>query len=229
LPPVVEALQALRGVPCTVAVPTVAALGDLTRFDKPRARMKCLGLIPSEYAPGERRRPGAMTTAGNTPARRALVAGAWAYRSPAKGSRPRHLRWAKLPKPLPDISWQAQVRLCKRYRRLSARGTPANQVVVAIARALVGCMGAMATQVPITPSGRVTACHCTPNFEGCQRPSEETPPRGGVALDGVKRRKETLVPRSRQAPDGPKEGGSQPTDISVINRRSYWLRLFRCP
>jgi len=29
----------------------------------------------------------------------------------------------------------------------------------------------------------------------------------------------TLVPRMRQAPDGGKEGGSQPTDISVINRR----------
>ena len=33
--PVVEALQALRGVQCTVAVTTVAALGDLTRFDQP--------------------------------------------------------------------------------------------------------------------------------------------------------------------------------------------------
>jgi hypothetical protein len=28
-----------------------------------------------------------------------------------------------------------------------------------------------------------------------------------------------LVPRMRQAPDGGKSGGTQPTDISVINRR----------
>jgi len=35
------------------------------------------------------------------------------------------------------------------------------------------------------------------------------------------------VPRLRQAPDGDKEGGSQPTDISLINRRHYWLRLFQ--
>ena len=35
------------------------------------------------------------------------------------------------------------------------------------------------------------------------------------------RLKETLAPRSRQAPDGPQEGGSQPTDISVINRRLF--------
>jgi transposase len=48
--PVVEALQALRGVQFTVAVTMVAALGDLTRFDKPRQRMQSLGLTPSEYA-----------------------------------------------------------------------------------------------------------------------------------------------------------------------------------
>jgi transposase len=69
--PVVEALQAVRGVQFTVAVTTVAALGDLTRFDHPRPLMKCLGLIPSAYASGERRRQGPMTTAGNTHARRA--------------------------------------------------------------------------------------------------------------------------------------------------------------
>jgi len=40
LSPVVEALQALRGVPCTVAVITVAELGDLTRFDTPRELMQ---------------------------------------------------------------------------------------------------------------------------------------------------------------------------------------------
>jgi hypothetical protein len=50
-------------------------------------------------------------------------------------------------------------------------------------------------------------------------PSAAARPRCGVALDGVKRLKETLVPRPRQAPDGRKEGGSQPTDISWINRR----------
>lgn len=43
LHPVVEALQALRGVPCTVAVTMVADLGDLTRCDTPRELMQCLG------------------------------------------------------------------------------------------------------------------------------------------------------------------------------------------
>ena len=76
--PVVGALQALRGVQLTVAVTTVAALGDLTRFEHPRQRMHDLGLTPSEYASGERRRQGGITKTGNTHARRALVEGAWA-------------------------------------------------------------------------------------------------------------------------------------------------------
>jgi transposase len=116
LQPVVEALQALRGVQFTVAVTLVAALGDLTRFENPRQLMKYLGLIPSEYSSGERRRQGSITKAGNTHARRALVEGAWAYRYPAKVSRHLQLRLEQLPKPFQDIGWKAQVRLCKRFR-----------------------------------------------------------------------------------------------------------------
>src|SRR5713226_4007761 len=149
--PVVEALQALRGVQCTVAVTTVAELGDLTRFDNPRELMKCLGLIPSEYSSGERRQQGSITKAGNTHARRALVEGAWAYRSPAKVSRHLQLRLEKQPKIIQDISWKAQVRLCKRYRRLVAKGKHANVVTVAIARELVGFMWAIAKEIPVKP------------------------------------------------------------------------------
>ena len=151
LHPVIEALQALRGVQFPVAVTTVAELGDLTRFDTPRELMTFLGLTPAEYSRGERRRQGAITKAGNTHTRRALVEGAWAYRYPAKVSRHLQLRLETQPKAIPDIRWKAQVRLCKRYRRLLARGKHAYQVVVAIARELVGFMWAIAKQVPVTP------------------------------------------------------------------------------
>jgi len=56
--PVVEALQALRGVPFTVALSTVTALGDLCRFDSPRQLMSYLGLTPSESSTGHIRRLG---------------------------------------------------------------------------------------------------------------------------------------------------------------------------
>ena len=45
--PVVEALQALRGVPCPGAVPTGAAVGDLTRVAPPRQRRHSRGRTPS--------------------------------------------------------------------------------------------------------------------------------------------------------------------------------------
>jgi transposase len=149
LHPVVEALQALRGVQCTVAVTMVAEIGDLSRFDTPRELMKFLGLIPSEYSSGNRRQQGSITKAGNTHARRALVEGAWAYRYPAKVSRHLQLRLEKQPKVIQDISWKAQVRLCKRYRQLVARGKHANIVTVAIARELAGFMWAIARQLPV--------------------------------------------------------------------------------
>jgi transposase len=107
LRPVVDALQALRGVQFTVAVTAVAELGDLTRFDNPRQLMSYLGLTPAEYSTGDRRRQGGITKAGNTHARRALVEGAWAYRSPAKVSRHLQLRLEKVPKPIQDLSWKA--------------------------------------------------------------------------------------------------------------------------
>jgi transposase len=152
LQPVVEALEGLRGVQCTVAVTMVAARGDLTRFENPRQVMTYLGLIPSEYASGERRRQGAITKAGHTHARRALVEGAWAYRYPANVSRHWPLRLEQFPKPTQDMSWKAQVRLCTRYRRLMVRGKHANQVVVAMARELAGFLWAIAQQVPVKPS-----------------------------------------------------------------------------
>jgi transposase len=151
LQPVVEALQALRGVQFTVAVTLVAELGDLTRFENPGQLMKYLGLIPSEYSSVERRRQGSITKAGNTHARRTLVEGAWAYRYPAKVSRHLQRRLENQPTIIQDISWKAQVRRCQRDRQLIARGKHANVVTVAIARELAGFMWAIAKQVPVTP------------------------------------------------------------------------------
>ena len=93
-----------------------------------------------------------MTKTGNTHARRVLVEGAWAYRYPAKVSRQLQLRLENQPKMIQDISWKAQVRLCKRYQRLVAKGKHANVVTVAIARELVGFVWAIAKEVPVTLS-----------------------------------------------------------------------------
>jgi transposase len=220
LPPVVEALQALRGVQGTGAVTLGADMGDLTRCAPPRALMPCLGLLPSEYPSAERRRQGSMTTAGNPHARRALVAGAWAYRSPAKVSRHWQLRLAKQSKLIQAISWKAQVRWCKRSRQLSARGKHAHVVTGARARELAGCRWARAQAVPVTPSGQDRSRHHDVLRRRATGHRRRRSPGWGEPAAAFRGQERTREPRQRQAPDGGKEGGSPPTESSRINRRS---------
>jgi transposase len=101
---------------------------------------------------GPRRRQGALTKARHTPARRALVGGAWAYRHPANVRRHVPLRLEHPLKAIQAVSWKAHARLCQRDRKLLAREKYANQVVVAGARELVGFMWAIAKLVPRIPS-----------------------------------------------------------------------------
>ena len=67
------ALQALRGVQLIAAITLVAEIQDFWRFANPRQLMAYLGLVPGEHSSGPRRRQGAITKAGNAPARRMLV------------------------------------------------------------------------------------------------------------------------------------------------------------
>ena len=148
LSPVVHALQSLRGLALVSAATLIAELGDITRFDNPRQLMAYLGLVPSEHSSGGTRRQGGITKAGNTTARRMLIEAAWSYRFPARISREQLLRQEALPKPIRDIAWKAQVRLCSRYRKLSAAGKPATTVTTAIARELAGFVWAIACETP---------------------------------------------------------------------------------
>jgi transposase len=93
-----------------------------------------------------------MTKAGHTPARRVLVEGAWADRDPAQSSRHWQRRREHQPTVIQDLRWKAHVRLCKRDRRLVARGQHAKVVTVAMARELTGFMWAMAQEVPVIAS-----------------------------------------------------------------------------
>ncbi len=148
LRPLVDAYQALRGVQHHTAVTLAAELGDITRFDSPRQLAAFVGLIPSEYSTGTSRRLGPITKAGNGHARRALVEAAWAYRYPAKVSALLQHRVERVPKPVQAIAWKAQLRLCRRYRRLVAAGKHPNVAVTAIAREVLAFAWAIAREVP---------------------------------------------------------------------------------
>ena len=145
LGPLVEALQALRGVQLVVAATLAAEIGQIDRFDNPGQLMAYLGPVPSEYSSGPSTRRGSITKCGNTNARRVLTEAAWAYRLPARVTPIIAKRQRKLAKNIRSIAWKAQVRLCTRHRRLRAKEQ--NKVITAIARELAGFVWAIACEM----------------------------------------------------------------------------------
>lgn len=138
LAPVVDAVQAMRGVGFIVAVTVVAEVGDFERFDNPRQLMAYLGLTPSEHSSGASVRRGGITKAGSVLARRALVEGAWSYRMQARVSPKLLARLESLPQAVRDIAWKGQLRMCERYRHLVAAGKAKVVVITAIASEMAG-------------------------------------------------------------------------------------------
>jgi len=147
---VVKALMCLRGMDFVAAATFIAELGDLCRFAHPKALMKYLGLIPSEFSSGNTRRQGPITKAGNKHARRILVEAAWTYRFNPRVSRLIEVRQEGQPKAVREIAWRAQLRLTYRFRKLNAgRKMTQNKCCVAVARELAGFIWDIARQVKI--------------------------------------------------------------------------------
>jgi len=145
--PVIQALQALRGVGEVVAVTAVAEVGSFLRFARARQLMAYAGIVPSEYSSGARRRRGAITKTGNAHLRRVLVEAAWSYRHPPALKAKIRQRYEGQPPEVQRMAWKAQERLCRRYRRMIARGKPHAVAVTAVARELLGFMWAIACWV----------------------------------------------------------------------------------
>ena len=138
LAPVVDALQALRGVGLIGAVTIMAEIGDLRRFDSPRQFMGYLGLVPGERSTGDSVRRLGITKAGNGRVRRTLVEGAWSYRHLPRTGPAKQYVHERVPPAVRDIATKAQTRLCARYRALSGRGKKLTVTVAALARELAG-------------------------------------------------------------------------------------------
>jgi transposase len=132
-------LRCLRGIDTLSAVGLCAEVGDFTRFPKAAHLMSYLGLVPSEDSTGSSRRQGSITKTGSGHGRRLLVEAAWHYRrAPAKGQALKR-RQAGQPAHVIAISWHAQQRLHRTWRRLDAeRGKRRTLVAVAVARELAG-------------------------------------------------------------------------------------------
>jgi transposase len=147
LKPLVQALQAMRGVQLIAAMTLVAELQDFLRFENPRQLMAYVGLVPGEHSSGPKRRQGSITKAGNSVARRMLVEVAWHYQHSPRVSPIIATRQDQLPKEITDIAWKAQLRLNAKYKRLVARRVMKTKAVVAVARELAGFVWAIGQEV----------------------------------------------------------------------------------
>ncbi|HHY08420.1 MAG TPA: IS110 family transposase [Corynebacteriales bacterium] len=64
--PMIQALEAPKGVKETAAVTIVAKIGDFTRFSNPEKLMAYAGLVPREYSSGSETRRGSVTETGSS-------------------------------------------------------------------------------------------------------------------------------------------------------------------
>ena len=144
--PVVRALMSLRGVQVLTAMTLVAEVGDFSRFDDPRSLMHFFGLTPSEHSSSDKRVQGGITRCGNAHCRRVLTEAAWQYRLAPKVSAAIQIRQQAQSKEVRLIAWEAQQRLHKRFKQLSARKKSVI-AATAVARELAGFVWAIACQV----------------------------------------------------------------------------------
>ncbi len=152
--PVIQALQALRGVAEVAATTMVAEIGEFSRFQSPRQLMAFNGVTPSEDSSGPKGRRGKITKTGNSHARRVLVESAWSYRyKPALKGDLRKRQQGQDPG-IQSIAWKAQHRLHSKYMKLLFKGKPSPVVITAVARELLGFIWAIACKVETTSSSR---------------------------------------------------------------------------
>ena len=138
-------LRCFRGIDTITAITLIAELHDFRRFRSPSQLMAFLGLVPSEYSSGPQQHRGGITRTGNRHVRRLLIEAAWHYRHKPRVGEKLAARRHGQPAAIIALADRAQLRLCRRYRRMERRGKHPTKIVVAVARELVGYLWATLT------------------------------------------------------------------------------------
>jgi transposase len=140
----VEQMSALRGIGTISAMTIKAELGDLKRYASAGQMMAAVGLVPSEFSTGTKRRQGAITKTGNAHVRHVLVEGAWQYRHrPSLRSKVARRRKTIDNPEVIAIAEKADGRLHRKYWKLVHRGKRSTVAAVAVAREMAGFVWAI--------------------------------------------------------------------------------------
>ena len=142
--PTVAKLRTLRGVDTVTAMTLVSELVDMNRFATARELMAFAGLVPSEYSSGGKELRGRITKTGNAHVRRVLVEAAWHYRhTPVGTGIALRKRREGQPANVLEIARRAELRLCRKYRKMTTKGKNSRLTVVSVARELAGIVWAL--------------------------------------------------------------------------------------
>jgi transposase len=134
----VKKLRAFRGIDYLTALSLVCEIGDYRRFPGAGAFMSYLGLVPSEYSSGKKRKQGGITKTGNGHLRRLLTESAWHYARPNQVSRRLARRRAETDEPTIRYADKAMKRLHEKYTRLVFKGKLKQTAITAVTRELAG-------------------------------------------------------------------------------------------
>jgi len=148
--PYVAGLSVLRGINTLSAMTLLSELGDLRRFPTAPQLMAAVGLVPSEYSTGDKTNRFSITKTGNAHVRHIVVEAAWQYqRRITNGARIKARRKGQ-PKALVDIAEKCDLRLHRKFIRMTSRGKRSTVAAVAVARELVGFIWALGQELNLT-------------------------------------------------------------------------------
>lgn len=145
--PYVAALSVLRAIDTLSAMIILAELGVLRRFATAPQLMAAVGLVPAEHSTGDKTTRLSITKAGNAHVRRIAVEAAWHYqRRPSNGPWITRRRRGQ-PAELLQIAQRCDLRLHRKFQRMTSRSKRSTVAAVAVARELMGFIWAIGQRI----------------------------------------------------------------------------------
>jgi transposase len=139
----VAALSVLRGIDRLSAMTILSELGDLRRFATAPQLMAAIGLVPAESSTGNDTNRLSITKTGNAHVRHIVVEAAWQYERRISNGRVIKGRRKDQPPALIGIAEKCDLRLNRKFHRMTSRGKRSTVAAVAVGRELMGFIWAI--------------------------------------------------------------------------------------
>lgn len=141
--PYLNVLRTLRGVDTLTAMTILAELGDLRRYATATQLMAAIGLVPSEYSTGDSTNRYGITKTGNAHVRHVVIEAAWQYQRRPRAGRTIRARRKNARQEVVAIAEKCELRLHRKFARMTSRNKRSTVAAVAVGRELVGFIWAL--------------------------------------------------------------------------------------